>query len=109
MHCTGFGSGDIGGTQNLFDLGTCPDTNLDGPTCVTKNSHTSTSAAFFKNGGKYRYDDNKFVGINFEGNPEVTCANNKTGGKRKRDARIHGYVERANARRFIQLIGGVKV
>ncbi|KAI9710410.1 MAG: hypothetical protein M1812_007446 [Candelaria pacifica] len=75
MHCTGFGTGDIGGTQNLFSLGTCPKVNSQGggKACVNTNGHSNNAAQFFKNGGKYWYQDNKYVGTTFGGNPKVTC------------------------------------
>lgn len=73
MHCTGFGSGDIGGTKNLFDLGKCPRKNPIGPTCVNTRGHTNNALQFFKNGGKYWFQDNVFVGTTFQGTPKVTC------------------------------------
>ena len=77
MLCTGFGSGEIGGTQNLFDLGTCPNKNPNGPTCVNTGGHTNTAAPFFKHGGKYWYQDNDFEGVTFRGTPKVHCAIHK--------------------------------
>ena len=73
MHCTGFGTGDIGGTQSLFNLENCPDKNNNGPTCVNTGGHTNNAAQFFKNGGKYWYQDNDFVATTFGGNPKVEC------------------------------------
>ena len=122
MLCTGFGTGSIGGTQNLFSLGTCPDKNPNGPTCVNQNSHTSTSAAFFKHGGKYWFNDNDFVGTTFSGNPKVTCTIGKGSGSSKmvrdedggeeggrdRNASRHSHQHhgRAHARSLVQLIAG---
>ncbi|KAI9775586.1 MAG: hypothetical protein M1835_005752 [Candelina submexicana] len=74
MHCTGFGTGDIGGTRNLFDLGRCPKVNNNGHTCVNTNGHTNNADQFFKNGGKYWYQDNVYVGTTFSGTPRITCA-----------------------------------
>ena len=74
MHCTGTGFGDIGGTQDLFSLATCPDTNPNGPTCVNDGGHSNNAAQFFKNGGKYWYQDNTFVATTFSGTPAVHCA-----------------------------------
>ena len=74
MHCTGFGTGDIGGTQNLFDLGSCPDRNANGPTCVNTGGHSNTAAQFFKNGGNYWYQDNTYKAVTFTGTPAIHCA-----------------------------------
>ncbi|KAL6716081.1 hypothetical protein ACLMJK_005647 [Lecanora helva] len=74
MHCTGTGFGDIGGTRNLFDLGSCPKVNGNGHTCVNTGGHSNTAKQFFKNGGRYWYQDNVDVKTNFGGNPKVHCA-----------------------------------
>ena len=74
MHCTGNGFGDIGGYKNLFDLGSCPKVNGNGHTCVNTGGHTNRAAQFFKNGGKYWYQDNTFVATTFGGTPKVHCA-----------------------------------
>ena len=74
MYCTGFGTGDIGGTQDLFGLGSCPDRNDNGPTCVNRGGHSNTAAPFFRNGGRYWFEDDVFVGVTFGGNPALSCA-----------------------------------
>ncbi|KAL6718191.1 hypothetical protein ACLMJK_004279 [Lecanora helva] len=77
MHCTGFPASEIGGTANLFNLGNCPDVNNHGHTCVNHNGHTNNAAQFFKNGGRYWYQDDTAVKTTFKGTPKVKCSISK--------------------------------
>ena len=76
MECTGFPSGAtapaIGGTTNLFHLGTCP--HREGKNCVNDGGPSDTSNPWFTTGGYYWYDANHNGQTIFSGNPgTITC------------------------------------
>lgn len=139
VQCEGFGdvgssNAQIGGTSNLWTLGSCPSSNVVGPNCINPGSHQDSAPDFFTRGGSYWHNDNNPNPghASFYGRGPVTCtiyAGTSRSSKLKREAaesegielearaaidsevlevRSHGHKTRAHARGLRNLVTAPK-